>query len=179
MIPIKRANQIEKTNEFVLGSENDILKEELKTSKEDTCINYDEIMEDINKFSSSKTVKSINNKLKMAKKINKFNSKMKNILIKVNNVFQTDDKIQEIFKFVLQASEDYLYFSDLTKDESYNLKYEISDKLLKQFINDDNIRKEFIKMSMKNIKPATFYRRNKKQIQRVFFLLFQTLVRAI
>lgn len=176
MIPIiKRQNQNQ--NQTIQLGDDSKNETELKTSNEQ--INYDDILADINKFSNSKTTKNINKKLKMAKKIDKFNNKMNVILTKINSMFESTDKIQEIFKFVLQACEDYLYFSTLKKEELDDLKYTTCDKLLKQFITDDSIRKEFIKMSMKNIKSSTIFRRNKKQMQRAFFFVSKILLKAI
>lgn len=174
MIPIvKKQNQ----NQTIQLGDDLKIETELKTSNEQ--INYDDILNDINKFSNSKSTKNINKKLKMAKKIDKFNNKMNVILTKINTMFESTDKIQEIFKFVLQSCEDYLYFSTLTKEQMDELKYNICNKLLINFINDDNIRKEFIKITMKHIKPSTIFRRNKKSIQRTFFFVSKILLKAI
>lgn len=122
------------------------------------------ILKDMCYFNNSSHSKHIKEVLRLQKKIKKFESKIA-VVLKATS----ERPLGDVISFVLQSAEDYLVSELATKE----VKMDVCVRLLTQYIgNDVELCDDVIQIAMRNIKPSTMYRRNKKHLYKVgsFFL---------
>ena len=159
-----------KEREITLGDE------DLTTPQNLEPQNYKEMLKDINVFNKSSTMNTIKSDLIMRKKLSKFEAKMAPVLATIQKI-DNEDYLNQLFVFVLQSAEDYLYLPN--KEKCNAIKKEICMQLLKPFVKDEVVRNQIIKICLKNIKKSTLFRRNRKLLQNFFLGLVKMLQRLI
>lgn len=130
------------------------------------------VIKDLNYFSSSSVVKDIKDNFEMKKKEDKFTKKIEVVLNSLSNLNLDDDKqLHAVFLFVLQSAEDYFYMKRQNQKMD-EMKKQIAVKLLKRFVkNDEKLCNQIINIVAEKVKKTSFYRRNKKLFQKLFFLV--------
>lgn len=172
MLPVK----INSPKSVLVLGDDDFTTQPTNTKNQVVEMNYKEVIEDINIFSKSTSMKKLTDELKIRKRISKFIKKTNSILTTIDTVIE-DKKTKEIFNYVLQTAEDYLYIAD--KQKCNKIKYETCMNLLKRFINDDKLRDEILHMQLEKIKKSSLYRRNKISLNKAFFFVLKMLRKAI
>ena len=169
MIPQKKQNT---EREIILGEDVYVHRKPVVEK-----IDYKQTIEDIGTFTQSSSMNSMIDEMKIKGKVEKYEETFVKILSTIVNI-DDKDKLENVFKTVLQSIEDYIYCKD--KDKCNKMKHDLAIRLLKQFVkNDEGVCEQIIKMSLKTIKKSTLWRRNKKRCMKLLFFLSKMLQRVI
>lgn len=175
-LPVKRVPSAsvarQPSSVIQLGDEDELSHTSTNESLKDT-------LADIQRFSQSSSISNMTSEIEMQKRIGKFETKISAILEQVKKLKIDDDAhLQEVFLFVLQACEDYIYCSD--REKCKKIKSAVCIKLLKSFTKDDEaLCRCFMSVVQSNVKPSTFMRRNKKAILKFVRFFLSLLGRSI
>ena len=175
MLPMK------KSRTMVLGEDEQIPESEKPEQKPQQNMSeqkdYKKIIYDINNFSKSKRFKNTIDDIQLSHKVEKFESKYKQILSVIEK-FDDNSNRDLLFAETMQAIEDYIYSKDKVKCQQ--LKHDLAVRLLKKFVdNNEQTCGLMIKMAIKNIKNSSLYRRNKQKCFNFFLWLGKTVLKAI
>ena len=155
------------TREITL-SENDLIE------KEESVIDEKEIVEEIKFFSNASNLKGVQDQLLLQKKLKKFESKIVKHLAVIEKCLDSEESLECLFLFAMQSFEDYIFMSN--KDEKTKLMKVVVCRLLKDFVRDDKLCLNLIKIVGKQIKASTLWRRNKKRIYKSIHFFLKMLV---
>ena len=134
---------------------------------------YKSTMKDIQYFSKQSQMSNIIEDILLEKKKNKFIDKISTVLQTIQKLNLKDEKqLQNLFLFVLQSAEDYIYTPNTEKCTL--VKNNVCIELLKQFVkNDIKLCQQIIAIVESKIKKSTLLRRNKKRLIRCFFFFLE------
>lgn len=137
-------------------------------------IDHKDVLESLNYFSQSSSLKQVKEDLIIKKKIEKFEGKFDKVLSSVNTELM--DK-NDLFLVVAQCAEDYFFVNN--EEKCKKIKETVCIKLLKGYVKgDEAICKQILSAVQGRVKKSTFLRRNKKAIIKTFFLLVKLLLKT-
>jgi len=144
---------------------------EPKVLSADTSVNKKSLVKEIEFFSHASSLSNIKDDLLMTQKVEKIKSKVACILTQIKSVLDEGDErnLQKLFVFICQVVEDYLHMKDKKKCNA--LKKQVVCELMLPYVKDEQLIGSIIKMVMPSIKKSTTYRRNKKNVSKLFFFV--------
>lgn len=134
-------------------------------------VDISSVIYDIGKFSID-NIDEFTNEIKLKNRCVKFEIAFSRILSTIKNI-DSNDKLEKVFKLVVQSLEDYIYTPDNAKCNK--MKHDLAIKLLNPLVNNEKICNDILNMTLKNIKKTSTWRRCKNTIIRTFFFVLKML----